>query len=70
MGVLSGSVRREVAPFVSNSKPLDAIRRTVKTNRSPFIDRRPKAPRQDVDLLEPVFKYGNHFICKEGLVFG
>ncbi len=34
--LLSGSVRREVAPFAPNSKLLDACRRTVKTNRSPL----------------------------------
>ena len=31
-------------PFISNSKLLDAFRRTVKTNRSRFIDRRATAP--------------------------
>lgn len=52
--LLSGSVRREVAPFAGNSSLLDPFRKTVKTNRSPFIDRRPKAAMQDVDLPEPV----------------
>jgi hypothetical protein len=52
--LLSGSVRREVAPFAGNSRLLDPFRKTVKTNRSPFIDRRPKAAMQDVDLPEPV----------------
>jgi len=52
--LLSGSVRREVAPFARNSRLLDPCRKTVKTNRSPFIDRCPKAAMQDVDLPEPV----------------
>lgn len=51
MGVLSGSVRREVAPLLCpNGKPLDAFPKTVKTNRSRFIDRRARALMQDVDL--------------------
>jgi hypothetical protein len=52
--LLSGSVRREVAPFARNSRLPDPCRNTVKTNRSPFIDRRPEAATQDVDLPEPV----------------
>src|SRR5437899_9175818 len=52
--LLSGSVRREAAPFARNSRLLDPCRNTVKTNRSPFIDRCPKAAMPDVDLAEPV----------------
>jgi len=52
--LLSGSVRREAAPFARNSGLLDPCRNTVKTNRSPFIDRCPKAAMPDVDLAEPV----------------
>src|SRR5438034_9646873 len=58
--LLSGSVRREAAPFARNSRLLDPCRNTVKTNRSPFIDRCPKAAMPDVDLAEPVILAPSH----------